>query len=39
MECKGPVQATLTNKSSQRTKYKLDLVGVREVKWKKGGNV
>jgi len=38
-ECKGPVMVTLTSVSTELPMYKLDLVGVQEVSWDKGGTI
>ena len=39
MECKGHVNLRLTTIAKELVRYKLDLVGVQDVKWEKGGPV
>jgi len=41
MECKGACigQVHLTAAAMKLARYKLDLVGVQEVRWEKGGMV
>ena len=38
MECYEPIQSRLTAAARELARYKLDLVGVQEVRWDKGGN-
>jgi len=35
-ECNGPIVVTLTSVSTELATYKLDLVGVQEIRWDKG---
>jgi hypothetical protein len=40
MECNEPVQVRVTQKSAQGlARYKLDLMGLNVVRWKKGNTV
>ena len=39
MECKEPVYIRVTSVARELVRYTLNLVGVKEVRWEKGGTV
>jgi hypothetical protein len=38
-ECKEPVYVRVTSVARELVRYTLDFVGVKEVRWEKGGTV